>query len=208
MITLRKTKRLRPASKNRVNFDHHHLHKNQVNRSSHSKQVNFGAHMINFEPPHKKQVTVDCNTKTKSNSISPAKIKLSSTPLLQSSQFDPQSKIKSISMPWHKDQVNFDPHPRAKYFSIPTQKSSQFRSLHWSQVNFDPTIKWSQFWCRDTKTKLISIPPTKTNSISTHTLNFYPNTKTKSFSTPHKNQVNSDPRTKNNSISIPILKPS
>ena len=141
MITLRKTKRLRPASKNRVNFDHHHLHKNQVNRSSHSKQVNFGAHMINFEPPHKKQVTVDCNTKTKSNSIPPTKIKLIPRPLLQSSQFDPYSKIKSISMPSHKDQVNFDPHTKTKYFSISKTKSilipSKFRSPLENQVNFD-----------------------------------------------------------------------
>ena len=123
MLTLRKTKRLRPASKCRVNFDHH-PHKNQVHRSSHSKQVNFGPYTVNLDPPHRKHVTFDPDTKTKSNSIPPTKIKLIPRPLLQSSQFDPYSKIKSISMPSHKDQVNFDPHTKTKYFSIPTQKSS------------------------------------------------------------------------------------
>ena len=57
---------LRPASKNRANLDHHHPRKNQINRPSHSKQVNFGTHTVNFDP----------NTKTMSNSIAHKKIKL------------------------------------------------------------------------------------------------------------------------------------
>ena len=106
---------LRTASKNRVTFDHHHAHKHQVNRSLHSKQVHFGPHTVNY-PSHKKQFLFDPDTKTKSNSIPPTKIKLISTLLLQSSQFDPHSKIKSISVPSRKDQVNFDPHTKTKYF--------------------------------------------------------------------------------------------
>ena len=53
MLTL-KPSGLRPASKSRVNFDHHQ-NKHQGNRSSHSKPVNFGPHMVNFDPPHKKK---------------------------------------------------------------------------------------------------------------------------------------------------------
>ena len=133
MLTL-KPSDWRPASKNRVNFDHHRPSKNQVNRSSHSKQVNFGPHTVNFAPPHTKQVNFDPNIKTKSNSIPDTKIKLISTPLLKICQFDPRSKIKPISMPPHKNQVNFDPHTKTKYPSKNEvnpdlcAKSNQFRS--------------------------------------------------------------------------------
>ena len=68
---------LRPASKNQVNLDYHHPHKKQTNRPSHSKQVNFGPHTVNFGPPHNKQVTFDSNTKTKSSSIPDTKTKYS-----------------------------------------------------------------------------------------------------------------------------------
>ena len=74
-------------------------------------QVNFkliSAAHSQFRTPAQKHVNFDPNTKTKSNSIGPTKIKLISTPL-KSSQFDPHSKTKSISMPRHKNQVNFDP---------------------------------------------------------------------------------------------------
>ena len=127
----------RPASQSRNNFDNHHPHKKQVNRSSHLRQANFGPHTVEFSPPYKKQVTFDSNTKNKSNSITHTKIKLISTPLLKSSQFYPHPKIKSSSMPPHKNRVNFDPHTKTTYFLTPTQPksipiptltSSQFRS--------------------------------------------------------------------------------
>ena len=148
------------SSTNRVNFDHHHPHKNQFNRSSHSKKANFGPHTVNFDPTRKKQVTFDPNTKTKSNSIPHTKIKfrrhhwnhVNSIPALKSSQF------------WCV-------HTKTKLVSIHTLKPSIFRPHAKNQVNSDPctevksilipTIKSSQFWCRDTKTKLIPIPTLK-----------------------------------------------
>ena len=74
---------------------------------------------------------------TRSISIPRTKTNIISTPLLKSSQFDPRSKIKSISTPPHKNLYNFDPHSKTKYFftftqsqvnSIPRLNSSQFRS--------------------------------------------------------------------------------
>ena len=112
MLTLKPSyEYLRPAFKNQVNFDH--PHKNQVYRL-HKKQVNFGPHTVNFDPPHKKQVNFDSNTKTKSNSIPHTKNRLISTPELKSSQFDPHSISKSFPMPRHKNQVNFDPNTNTK----------------------------------------------------------------------------------------------
>ena len=124
-----------PHLKKWVNSDHHHRHKNPANRSLHSKQVNSGPHTVNFDPPHKKQVTFDPNTKTKLNSIPPKKIKLISTPLLHSSYFDPHSKIKSFRYLHTKTQVNFHPHTNTMYFSIPTQKTKSIPI---------PTLKSSQ----------------------------------------------------------------
>ena len=69
-----KAKRFAARIQNRVNFDHHHPQKKQVNRSSHLKQVNFGPYTVNFDPPHRKQVTFNPSTKTKPNSIPHTKI--------------------------------------------------------------------------------------------------------------------------------------
>ena len=102
----------------------------QINRSSHSKQVNIKPYTVNSDPPQKKQVTFDPNTKNKSNSIPYTEIKVISTPLLKSSHFVPNSEIKSISMPSYKKQFIFDPNTKTKYFSTPTQKPSQLGSLH------------------------------------------------------------------------------
>ena len=131
MFTL-KPSDLRPTCKNRVNFDHHRPHKKQVNRSSHSKQVNFGPHTVNFDPPHKNHFTFHPNTVTKSNSTPHTKIEIISTPVLKSSQFDPHSKIKSTPMLPHKIQFNFDLHTKTKNFSPP----------HENQVNSDPSSKF------------------------------------------------------------------
>ena len=129
---------LRPASKIRVNFDHHHPHKNEVHRSSHSKQVNFGPLTVNYDPPHKKQVTFDPNAKTKSNSIPHKEMKLISTPLLKSkvssiptlksSQFGClHTKTKLISIHTLTPSV-FEPHSITKSIRISAVKSSQFPS--------------------------------------------------------------------------------
>ena len=112
MITLIPSDLL-PVSKNRVNFDHYQLHKNQVNRSSHSKQANFGPYTVNFDPAHKKHFTFDPKTKSRWNSIPQTKINLISTPILKiMSNWSPLSNhVKSIS----------------------TVKSRQLRCLHAKQ---------------------------------------------------------------------------
>ena len=142
-----KTIFLRPACKNWVNVDHH-PHKEQVSRSLHSKEVNFGRHTVNVEPPHQEQVTFDPNTKTKSNSISDTKIKVVSAPVLKPSQFDPHSKVMSTSMPryktvwisihtlrlrffWppRKSQANSNPYTEVKSILIPTINSVSYTHL-------------------------------------------------------------------------------
>ena len=125
MLTL-KPSDLRAVSKNRVNFDRHHPHKNHANQSLHLKQVNSGPHTVNFDPSHKNQVN--------------------STPLLKSTQFHPHSKIKPISMPPHEDQFNFDPHTKTKVFFLPPREN-QANSDPYTEVNSIsiPTLKSSQF---------------------------------------------------------------
>ena len=188
MLTLEPSD-LRPASQSRINFDNHHPHKKkQVNRSSHLKQANFGPHTVEFDLPHKKQVTFDPNTKTKWNSITHTKIKLILTPLLKSSQFHPHPEIMSSSMPHTKTWLIWIHTPKPSIFR-PPRNPSQFRSLHWSHVNFDPHHK--------TKPILMPRHPNHVN------LNFDPTIKTKYFSTPtlkpsqwrslRWNQLNLDP---------------
>ena len=43
---------LRPASKNRVNFDHHHRHKNK-SVYNYSQNNYFDPYTVNYDPPHK-----------------------------------------------------------------------------------------------------------------------------------------------------------
>ena len=115
---------LRPASKNRVNFDHHHKHKTKsVDNTTYNKCNSTRTQLISI-PRTKQQVTFDPNTKNKSNSTPHRKNKLISTQLLKSSQFDPRSKIKLIVMPPNKNQINFDPHTKPKCFSTRTKKLS------------------------------------------------------------------------------------
>ena len=80
-------------------------------------------------PPTKNKNTFDPNTKTKSNSLPYAQIKLISAPLRKSSRFDTHSKFKSFRC-LHTKTINFDPTTKTKCFWTPTQKPSQFRSLH------------------------------------------------------------------------------
>ena len=43
--------------------------KTKIYQSLHLKQVDFGPHTVNGDPPNKKQVTFDPNTENKSNRI-------------------------------------------------------------------------------------------------------------------------------------------
>ena len=144
MLTL-KPSDLRPASKKRVNFDHHHPYENQVNRSQRLKQVYFNPYTVNFDPPHKKQVSIDPNAKTKSNSISHTEIKLISTP-----------RRKSCQLPTLKSSKFRCLHTKNKLISIHTLQQSIVRSPQTKSVPI-PTLNSSQFRCLHTKNKLISI---------------------------------------------------
>ena len=105
----------------------------------------------NFDPPHKKEVNFDPNTKTKSNSICHKLIRLLSTPPMKSSQFDPYSNIKMISMPRHKNLSNFDP----------DTKTSFFQPLYKHPVNSDPCTEMRSSSPPYTVIKLILTAHTK-----------------------------------------------
>ena len=107
-------------------------------RSSHENKLNFDlpppkprlfrspqSKKVIFDSPHKIQVDFDPITD---------EIKSGSTSTLES---------KPISIPWHKNQVNFD--TKTKYQTIfdLAQKPRQFRSPLWNQVVFDPP-HWNQ----------------------------------------------------------------
>ena len=147
-------------------------------------------------------------------------MKLMSTPLLKSSHWDTQSKIRSIPMPTHKNHVYFAPHTETEYFEIPTKKPTQFRSLHWSPVDFDLHYKIKSIWTPRHQNQVNFDAYTKPRSTST------PTPKPSSFWALHWNEVNFDSQHKpsqfrckqkktdrfrslhkNKSISIPILKP-
>ena len=156
MLTL-KPNELRPASKKPSKFRPPPPTQKPISRSSHLKQAHFGPHTVNFDPPHKKGVTFDPNTKIKSNSIShgnqvnfDATTWVNPIPSLKSCHFrclHTKTKLITIhilkpssSRPPRKNQVNSDPYTEVKLFSIPTvnhanydaatPKRSWFRSLH------------------------------------------------------------------------------
>ena len=129
-----------------------------------------------------------------------------------------------------KNQVHFD---------VSTQKPFIFPPLRKNHDNSDPyaevesifilTIESSQFWCRDAKTNLISIPTLNLSPFRTlhwnhvkldpphkqiqfrskhwHQVIFGPH-KNKKIPSPHKKTVNFDLKTKTKSFSTPTPKPS
>ena len=136
---------LRLACKNLANFDHHHPHKKLLNRSWHSKQANFGAHTVYFDPPHSKQVTFDTKTRTKSNSIPRKKNQV---------DFNASTEIKSIRSPLWLNQVNFDASTQKPIkLSIYTLHLRIFRLPRKNKINSDLY----------TEVKSISIPTVKSN---------------------------------------------
>ena len=157
MLPLKSTE-LRPPSKNRVHFDHHHQHKNQINRAAHLKQVNFGLHTVNCDSLHKnKSLSIPALKPNQIRSLTQKSSKFRrhyrnqviSIPALKASQFRClHTKTKLISIhtletkyffqPPPKKQVNCDPYTEVMLTSILTTKSRQFRP---------PTQKQSQFAC-------------------------------------------------------------
>ena len=105
-----------------------------------------------FRPPAQKKAIFDHNTKTKSNSIPPQKIKPISTPPMQSGQFDPLYKIKSTSTPQHKN----------KLFSIDTLKPSIFEPSHKTMSIQIQTTRSSQAQSQTLKSNRFR-PPTHKN---------------------------------------------
>ena len=112
-------------------------------------------------------------------------------PPLKSNQFDTHSNIKSI-LSRHKDRANFEPDTKNKKFSTATQKTSQFRSLHWDQ---------SQLRSPALKLILFGLPILRPSQL-------HRCTKIKSSSIPHKDQVNLDAYTKTKWSSARIHIPS
>ena len=123
---------LRPAPKNRVNFEHHHTRKNEVNRSWHTNQFNFGP-TRSITIPRTKNESLSIPTQNTSQIRSfTQENKVISTPLLKWCQFDTHPKWKSISMPPHKDKLS----------SVHTLKSSIFSPRHENEGNYDPYTKF------------------------------------------------------------------
>ena len=75
--------------------------------------------------------------------------------------FGQHIKTRSILTP-AQEQAIFVPHTKTKSIPIPHTKRSWFRPQHWSQVNCDPHSK---------SKSILHAPDTKTNLISTQTLN-------------------------------------
>ena len=108
-----------------------------------------------------------------------------------------------MSMPRHKNQVNFDPDDKTKSSSNLTQKPRQFPSLHWNQVNFDQAHKNQVNFDAHTKTKSFPArtqkssqfrPPTQKSSqfrsLLWNQVNFdLPHWNQVKFDYPHNNQV-------------------
>jgi len=94
-----------------------------------------------------------------------------------------------------KVQVNLHAHTENTWFPARFQKPSQFRPPtqqpnqfhHYTEFEsiYIPTVKSSSFWCRDPRTKLISIPTPKPSQFR-HTL------KLSKFRSLHWNQVKFD----------------
>ena len=81
MLTL-KLRDLQPTSKNKADFDRQH--KTKVNRSPHQKQVHFGPHSVNLDPPHNNQATFDTDTRTKPNLLQHTNKKVNFDPTTES----------------------------------------------------------------------------------------------------------------------------
>ena len=95
------------------------------------------------------------HTKTKLISIHTLKLSVFSIPTQKPSHF--RSLLRSQVRYPHWNQVNSD-HPKKKCeIRTPTQKSSECRHATRIKSISILTIKSSQFSCRDTQTKLISI---------------------------------------------------
>ena len=98
-------------------IDHHNI-----------KQINFGSHTVNCDPPHKKKSpSTPTLNPSKVRSLT-QKIKLISTALPKLSAIDPHPKIKSFSMPPYKtklisihilNEVFFNPHAKTWLIPIP-----------------------------------------------------------------------------------------
>ena len=147
-VLILKPSDLRPAFKNRVNFDHH-PHKNQVNRSLQLKML-ISARTRSISIPRTKNESLSIptlkptqiwcllyssqfrclHTKTKLISIHTLKPSVFRPPYWNQVNFDPYTEITSISIP-HINQANFDPNAKTMSILTPTQ----------NQTNSDPRTK-------------------------------------------------------------------
>ena len=108
--------------------------------------------------------------------------------------FDAHSNIESISMPRHKNRVNFSPFTWNDSFSTAARRPSHFRSLHWKLVNSDPHWNQDSFdhphsaqinFMPTLKSSQVRPPTLKSDQFRPHTINqvnFIAHTGTKWFS--------------------------
>ena len=121
-----KSSDLRTVFKNQVNFNTTHKQSHSLTTLKTSKirpaqSISTpGLKTSQLRSQHENEVEIDPLHR----------IKLISTPPLKSSQFDPHSKIKSISMPRRTNQLNFDPDTKTKYFQPPHKNQVNYRSKH------------------------------------------------------------------------------
>ena len=160
-------------------------------------------------PPHKNQVDFDPHTSTKYFSTSTRKKSQFRSLRWFLVNLDPHYKIKSILVPRHQNQVNFDPYTRTKYIPIP----------HYKEINYDPysEIKSSSNPIYTESVSIQSLKPSHFRPLHKNQANSNPRTKTIPFSIPIQNQANFDPdedrvifdtHIKNKSTPIPTLKSS
>ena len=181
-----KPSNLRPASKNRVNFDHHYPHKNQA--INHHTWNNLNSARTRSIPiPH---------TKKKSRSIPTLKPSQIQSLTQNSNKFRRHHWDRVSSIPTPKLSKFRCPDPKTKCFSIQTLKPSIVGPPQKHQINSDT----------DTEIKSSSMAYTETTSFSTINIKTYLNSKKLSISTHHWNQVNFEPYAKFKSTMRPRQK--
>ena len=130
MLTL-KPSDLRAAAKTESISTTTHTKTKSIDHHPQNKLISARTRPIPIPRSKNKSLSIPTLKPSKIRSL-PHKIKLISTPLLQSSQLDFHSKINIIAMPPQKNQAGFDLHTKNKYFLSPRKK--QLNSNPYTEV--------------------------------------------------------------------------
>ena len=138
-------------------------HKKHVIRS-HQKQVKFGPHTVNFDPPHKKKVNWVATPKP-GNFDHPHKNQVkrslhekqvTSRPAKKQANHYPRTETKTISIHiWKPSESRLELISKS---SLDFARNSQYRYPHCNQGNFDSPHKHQVYFDPITEMKFISIP--------------------------------------------------